>query len=540
MLGDQSVVVAKNSVLVFILLWFAVGESCVWAASDEPEDSREAQPAGWLATVAGTVRDVVWDVQEAVSHPVDDTVSVVEDLLVGILALDATTGDAEVVQVDYWLPVAEGIPEVDVAGFVNDAVPAGTGLLLLQVDRDDAGFVALQGDGIDAVVSTAASVCKDYVLVPVETAKSIVGGFHDHVATNLAPIGSTMTGTWDRARTSMDIAVVGGWIEELASEAVTSADIAEWGDTNADGVGIQVHHALDTLGLDDWGNSAAAGVAVGLITGSRAGTVHAAEAAANTWEVLSIEVKQKFRRRGLRTGMKVRTEDMAEALYGTVPQSVRASGEDAVLEFLDKYDLSHIKPVSEFPKLAYDLDNVVWEEKTLNRKRGPYIMDASAIQAAKEALALEELKARRALAARSARRALSRGWIGAVGFEAPVVTLENLLHVHHGRMNPEEAMADGVVDIATTVVVGGAVSGAMSLAGHSLTANVVPIMVAVAPQTLAAAPTVLSVAPTVLAVLPVVTVGGLVLYTGHTVYRLCEAAQPDPPDLSLAEDPAIQ
>jgi hypothetical protein len=250
--------------------------------------------------------------------------------------------------------------------------------------------------------------------------------------------------------------------------------------------------------------------------------------------------------------MKVRTEDMAAALYRTVPQSVRASGEDAVLEFLDKYDLSHIKPVSEFPKLAYDLDNVVWEEKTLNRERGPNIMDASAIQAAKDELALEEIKARRALAARSVRRALSRGWIGAVGFEAPVVTLENLLHVHHGRMNPEEAMADGVVDIATTVVVGGAVSGAMSLAGHALTTtNVVPIMVSVAPQALAAAPTVLSVAPTVLptvltvvsvvpTVLAVVSVGGLVLYTGHTVYRLCEAAQPDPLGLSLAEDPAIQ
>ena len=558
MLLFVEVVFSRNSVLVFILLWMAAGD-CAWAASDEPEDGQEAQPAGWLAKVAGTAQDVVRGAQEAVAHPVDNGVSAVEASLVepvDSLLLDAvaSTRDAMVVQVDHWLPLAEGVFEVDVAGFVNDAVPEGTGLLVFQVGHEHAGFAASKGDGLDAVVSTVATVCKDYVLVPVDAAQSLVGSSYGHATADLAPIGSVMAGFRDRARTSIGQADAESRIEELASEvqtlsreAIASTGIVEWAATNAAGAGSQVHHVRDATGLTTWEDRIVPGVALGTIAGAGTGLVSAAEVAANTWEALSTETKQKFRQRGLRTGMKVRADDMAEALYRTVPQSVRASGEAAVLEFLGKYDLSHVKPVSEAPGLAYDLDNVIWEEKALNRKRGSNIMDAAAIQAAREALSLEELKARRKLVASSARRALSRGWIGSMSLEAPVVTLENLLHVHHDRMSPEEAVADGVVDIATTVIVGGAVSGAMSLAGQALTTNAVPIAMAVAPKALAATPEVLAAAPTVLAVwpvvsavLPVVSVAGLVLYSGHTVYRLCEAAQPEPPDSLLTDDPATQ
>ena len=113
----------------------------------------------------------------------------------------------------------------------------------------------------------------------------------------------------------------------------------------------------------------------------------------------------------MRNGIAACSDDMARELYETVPRRARESGEEAVKQFLDKYDLSHIKPVSKYPELADNLDNVVWEDSRINRGRGDRIMTIKEIEDAPKALKQEELLARSKLARKFALKSLGRGLV---------------------------------------------------------------------------------------------------------------------------------
>ena len=525
------------------LLWLVAGGHA-WADSADPEDSKESEPGGWLARISGTARDAVADAQSAVSETLDDAVSTVGDVLLDSsvdelvhgtatdvrdmvsLAVDDAVRDplqgmlsdegavvpgTAALPMGYTASAASGTSTA--AGIATDIVPEARDYLLVRVGGAQADLKELKDVDLDGAVTSVATICHDHVLVPVGDVGSFVADSYAHAATGLTstvwePVSGMAAGTLATTLASLEDSGIGNRVGEAVSDTARQTmqviDTAgEWVDTVVPEFAVTEDVDLDRK-VD---------AATGLIAGSMAGTgthaIRAAVGAANTWDNLSAATKRQFQRRGLRNGMPSRTDDMARALYGTVPQSVRESGEEAVKEFLGKYELSHIKSVRDFPELADKLDNVIWEDGRLNRRRGPNTMEPDEIRAAQEALEQEELRARRRLAGKFGLKSLGRGLAWGAIAEMPIVSLENLLHVHHGRMTPEEAIRDGVNDTALNLGMGAAASGAAYLGGHALASAGVAATVGTA----AAAP---------------VMVGGAVLYGGYAVYRLCRAAQPEP------------
>ena len=535
----------RKLILVATLLWLMAG-SHAWADSAAPEDAKEAESGGVLARISGTAKDVVAGAQGAVSETLDDAVSTVEETLldssVDELVYDTTTNvwdtvalavddvvegvedtvwdplqgmlgdegavvpDTPIVPMGYKASVASGTAT---AGIVTDIAPEARDYLLVQVGGAQAAIKELQTVDVDGAVIGAANMCHDYVLVPVDDVGSFIVASYAHAATGLTstvlePVGNMVTGTLATTMVSLEDSGIGNRVGEAVADAAGQTQqvldaAGEWVDTEALQFGASEDVVLDGQKVD---------VATGLIAGSMAGTstrvARATASAANTWDSLSKATMQKFKRRGLRNGMASRTDDMARELYETVPQSVRAGGEDAVKEFLGKYELSHIKSIRDYPEKAYDLDNVIWEAGELNRRRGANTMKPDEIRVAQEALEQEELLALDKLDRKFGLKSLGRGLAWGAIAEVPIVTLENLLHVHHGRMTPEEAIRDGVNVTALNLGVGAVASGvAYVLASAGVTATVGPA---------AAVP---------------IMVGGAVLYAGHAVYRLCRAAQPE-------------
>lgn len=553
-------ITCRISIVAAILLWFVMG-GYAWAGSAEPEDAQESEPAGWLARVTGTVRDVVASTPDAVSETLVDVVltmdtawldpmgalvrdiatneqdtvlSAVDEVVKGVdnTVLDPLQGmfgdegadilDTMTVPTGYLASASSGA--VATAEAVTEVVPEAWDLVLVQMGGAQTAFDELKAGGIDGAVTEAAALCHDYVLVPVDEVGSFVVDSYDHVATGLTatvldPVGGMVAGTLEPTMASLATSGIGSRVGATTSAVVDQTRQA------IDTTGLWIETAVpgtpvfEEAGLGAPTDSMAAGFAVGSIAGARTSVARATAAVTNTWDSLSGATKSKFERRGLRNGMASRTDDMARKLYETVPRSVRESGEEAVKQFLGKYDLSHIKPVSKFPELADDLDNVVWEAPGINRGRGDRIMTTEEIEDALKALEQEELLARSKLARKFALKSLGRGLVWGAIAETPVVSLENLLHVHHGRMTPEEVIRDGLTDTATSLGVGAVMSGVTYLSTQALAAT--------------------GVTATVGAATAPVVVGAVALYGGYTVYRLCRAAQPNPPGPPYSTDLAF-
>ena len=79
-----------------------------------------------------------------------------------------------------------------------------------------------------------------------------------------------------------------------------------------------------------------------------------------TWDTLSPILRQRFFGRGIPVGLSRRTALEAQALYLTVPQSIRVQGNAAVRDFLDTFQLSYRQPATAFPALARVPGNAVW------------------------------------------------------------------------------------------------------------------------------------------------------------------------------------
>lgn len=80
-----------------------------------------------------------------------------------------------------------------------------------------------------------------------------------------------------------------------------------------------------------------------------------------TWNTLDPLLRQRFSGRGVPVGLPRRTAREAQALYLTVPPSIRVQGNAAVRDFLDTFQLSYRQPVTTFPALARVPGNAVWE-----------------------------------------------------------------------------------------------------------------------------------------------------------------------------------
>lgn len=568
-------IACRISIVAAILLWFVMG-GYAWAGSAEPEDAQESEPAGWLARVSETVGDVAastpdtvskalvdvvlmvdkaWldpagelvrnlatNEQDMVLRAVDEVVEGVENTVLaplqgrlsdeGAIILDTMT-----VPTDYLASVSSGA--FAAAEVVTDVVPEAWDLVLVQVDSSQTAFEELKASGIDGAVTEAAALCHDYVLVPVDEVGSFVADSYDYAATGLTstvldPVGGMVAGTLEPTMASLAASGIGSQVGATTSAVVDQTrqviDTAgQWIDTAVPGTPV-----FEEVGLGAPADSMATGFAVGSIAGARTSVTRATTAFA-TWDGLSRATKEKFKRRGLRNGMASRTDDMARELYETVPRSIRESGEEAVKQFLDKYELSHIKPVSKYPEWAYNLDNVVWEAPGINRGRGDRIMTIEEIRDARKALDQEELRARSKLAKTFALKSLGHGFVWSAIAEVPIVSLENLLHVHHGRMTPEEAIRDGVTNTAKSLGVGAVMSGVTHLSTQALWPKIVVSAAGRAAMSKAAmiavsSPALAQIVVTATVPTPVV-VGAVALYGGFTVYRLCRAAQPNPSGL---------
>ncbi len=114
-----------------------------------------------------------------------------------------------------------------------------------------------------------------------------------------------------------------------------------------------------------------------------------------TWVALNEDQAfvNNLKRRGLSGLNQTWTQAEAKRLYSKIPLGVRNQGPDAVKTFLAEYDLSHIESVSRNPARAKDLNNVVWEDPSLNRARRANNMSRSDLLKARGNLAREGLQA---------------------------------------------------------------------------------------------------------------------------------------------------
>jgi hypothetical protein len=98
--------------------------------------------------------------------------------------------------------------------------------------------------------------------------------------------------------------------------------------------------------------------------------------AGGTWNTLSPLLRQRFFGRGIPVGLPRRTALEAQALYLTIPPSIRVQGNAAVRDFLDTFQLSYRQPVTKFPALARVPGNAVWEPvETVVDRIGPMTAD---------------------------------------------------------------------------------------------------------------------------------------------------------------------
>ena len=195
-----------------------------------------------------------------------------------------------------------------------------------------------------------------------------------------------------------------------------------------------------------------------------------------SFDSLSQGLRNKFADAGLGGERGGRSVAEAQAFYqDSIPYPVRNLGEDAVRQFADGKDASHIQSFHNAPHLAADNSNIIWESSVLNQRRGPENMTGG-----------EELRAQAANSFDAAgivfRDCLETAGMTALYaglLEAPVAAIENYLHYRRGRKTGDEAVREAAIAIgkraATGAAVGFTVTAAVALVGAG------PLLVTIAP-----------------------------------------------------------
>lgn len=230
---------------------------------------------------------------------------------------------------------------------------------------------------------------------------------------------------------------------------------------------------------DDGADDATIGPAAsGGVAASAAGGVNPG---AGAWHNLSPALRRRFITGGLRgRGLGYRTPAMAQRLYeNEVPLAVRNLGEDAVRNFLNGKQFSHIKSVANAPGQARLPSNIVLEDGVKNMARGSRNMTASEIAAVKSAGRASALK----MGAKSAVKGGAKAGAVAAAIEFPISAIENSLHWKRGRKSGMRAVKDTAKDTGVAAGVGVAAAGiakgaAIAGVGVSLGPFGTPLMVA--------------------------------------------------------------
>lgn len=197
-----------------------------------------------------------------------------------------------------------------------------------------------------------------------------------------------------------------------------------------------------------------------------------------SFDNLTDSLQRKFMDAGLRSEHGIRSAAEAQALYQeSVPSFVRNYGEDAVRQFLQSKDASHIQSVHNSPHLATDTGNILWENSAINRARGSADMtgwDQFTTQS-NNAFGATQIVMRECATA-----AVTSGLLAAL-LEAPVASIENYIHYQKGHKTGEEAVKDAAKSIATHAgtgaIVGVGVTIAIGLGAGPIIATLAPILV---------------------------------------------------------------
>ena len=145
----------------------------------------------------------------------------------------------------------------------------------------------------------------------------------------------------------------------------------------------------------------------------------------------------------------------AHRVWQTIPESLRATGQDAVAKHLSGLDWSHIVPFSAGG--SNDASNGIFESAGLNRARGARAMTPEEIRAAQQVLQGKAFSA--ALSTTASR--MFTGTVVAAAYGCVLATLEHGLQWQKGRIDREEMIRRIALATGQAAVSGAAVSGLM-------------------------------------------------------------------------------
>ena len=201
-------------------------------------------------------------------------------------------------------------------------------------------------------------------------------------------------------------------------------------------------------------------------------------AASPAFGELSRALKVKFLVAGL--GDLWRTVPVAEGFYeSSVFQVIRNFGEEVVVEFLDGKHASHIKSVYNYPELAIENGNIVWEAAWKNLSRGS--TDMTGVELAK-ANAANIIDAAGIVTGQTLQIAAKAGCIG-MALEGVVSLGENMIYVYAGERTAKEAVIDVSKNMAQkgglSAVCGLVVSVAIAFGAGPALASMAPVLVTI-------------------------------------------------------------
>ncbi len=189
---------------------------------------------------------------------------------------------------------------------------------------------------------------------------------------------------------------------------------------------------------------------------------------------LSAGLQQKFKAAGGLGGERGsrRTVTEAQSFYdSSVPDAVKMLGEDAVKDFLNGKEASHIRSFENAPELAKVDSNFLWEVASANRARSAADMTGWEQVQINLSTGFESF-------AMVAKDVIPQATLYAVAIEGSISIIENSIYVYRGQKDIETALQDTARNAAKSAVVG-LVAGTV-IAGASA-AGAAPLIAAAAP-----------------------------------------------------------
>lgn len=169
------------------------------------------------------------------------------------------------------------------------------------------------------------------------------------------------------------------------------------------------------------------------------------------FENLPAVLQLKFARAGVRGGM--RNIQEAAKVFETIPAQIRAQGPEAIREFCQDKDWSHIQ--AHVNGGGSEATNGIFEQFWVNRARGGVDMTPEELAVAKQVLADAAFKA----AVAEVVGAVIKGAVAAAVIELVFSILENSLLCVEGKITQQELVQKVAIATAKAGISGGVITG---------------------------------------------------------------------------------